>query len=64
MAMSFGSETWCLRESEIGILKSTEKAMIRAMCGAKLVEKWSSEELMQLHGVRETLDRLAKANQK
>ena len=35
VAMLYGSETWCLRESEIAIFKKTE----RAMCGAKLMEK-------------------------
>ena len=25
---------WCLREKEMGILRRTERAMVRAMCGA------------------------------
>ena len=33
--MLCGSEIQCLQENEIAILKRTEKAMIRAMCGAK-----------------------------
>ena len=36
--------------------------MIRAMCGVKLIEKRSSQELMDLLGLKETLDRLAKTN--
>ena len=36
------SETWCLRENEMEILR-TEKAMIRAMHGVKLIEKRSQE---------------------
>ena len=41
VAMLYGSEKWCLRESEIhvAIFKRTERAMVRAMCGAKLMEK-------------------------
>ena len=32
-AMLYGSETWCLRENEMAILRSTEKAMMRSMRG-------------------------------
>ena len=39
LAMLYGSETWCLRESEMGIFRRTERAMVRSMCGVKLVEK-------------------------
>ena len=37
--MLYGSETWCLRENEMAILRRTERAMVRTMCGAKLMEK-------------------------
>ena len=37
--MLYGSETWCLRENEMAILKRTKRAMVRAMRGAKLMEK-------------------------
>ena len=33
------SETWCLRESEIANLRRTERAMVRSMCGVKLVDR-------------------------
>ena len=42
-AMSYGSETWCLRENEMAILRRTERAMVRAMCGAKLMENVISD---------------------
>ena len=45
VAMLYGSETWCLRENEIAILRMTERAMVRAMCGAKLMEKKRTEDL-------------------
>ena len=53
--MLYGSETVCLRESKMAILR-TEKAMIRAMSGVKLIEKKKSQKLMSL---LDTLDGLA-----
>ena len=61
MAMLYGSETWCLRENEIAILRRTERAMVRAMCGAKL-EKKKTEDLMQMLGLKKTVVQMAKAN--
>ena len=61
-AMLYGSETWCLRENEMAILRRTEKAMMRAMCGVKIIEKRRSQELMSLLGLKDTLDGLARAS--
>ena len=36
-AMLHGSETWCLRENEMEILRRTEKAIMRAMCIVKMI---------------------------
>ena len=58
--MSYGSEAWCLREKEMAILR-TERAMIRAMRGVKLLDRRNSEELMDMLGIKESLDRMAKA---
>ena len=60
-AMLCGSETWCLRDSEMAILR-TERAMVRSMCGVKLVDRKDMEDLMEILGLKETLDRMAKAN--
>ena len=60
--MLYGSETWCFRESEMAILRRTERAMVRLMCGVKLVDRKKMEELMEMLGLKETLDRMAKAN--
>ena len=49
-AMLYGSETWCLMENEIAILRRAERAMVRAMCGAKLMEKKRTEDLMEMLG--------------
>ena len=60
-AMLYGSETLCLRENEMAILRRTEKAMMRAMCGVKLIEK-RSQGLMSLLGLKDTMDGLASAS--
>ena len=61
-AMLYGSETWCLKESEMGILRRTERAMVRSMCRVKLVDRKNMEELMKMLGLKETLDRMAQTN--
>ena len=61
-AMHYGSETWCLRENEMAILKRTERAMMRSMCGVKLVDRKKMEKLMEMLSLKETFDRIAKAN--
>ena len=61
-AMLYRSETWYLRENAMAILRRTEKAMMRAMCGAKIIEKKRSQELMSLLSLRDTLDGLARAS--
>ena len=61
-AMFYGSETWCLREIDMAVLRRTERAMVRSMCGVKLVDSKKMEELMEMLGLKETLDRMAKAN--
>ena len=62
LAMLYGSETWCLRENEMAILRRTERAMVRAMCGAKLMEKKRPKDLMEMLGLKETVVQMAKAN--
>ena len=61
-AMLYRSEAWCLREKEMAILRRTERAMIRATCGAKLLDRRNSEELMDMLGIKKSLDRMAKAS--
>ena len=50
--MLYGSETWCLQENKMVILKRTENAAIRAMYGVKLSEKRSSQDLINLLGLQ------------
>ena len=61
-AILYGSETWCLRENEMAILRKTERAMVRAMCGAKLMEKKRTEDLMEMLGLKEMVVQMAKEN--
>ena len=61
-AMLCGSETWCLRENEMMIVRRTEGAMVRSMCGVKLVDGKNTEDPMKMLGLRETLDKTAQAN--
>ena len=51
-----------MREKEIAILSRTDRAMIRVMCGVKLLDQRNSEELMDMLGIKESLDRMAKAS--
>ena len=46
----------------MAILRRTERAMIRAMCGVKLLDRRNSDELMDMLGIKESLDRMAKAS--
>ena len=61
-AMRYGSETWSLRENEMAILRRTEKAIMRAICGIEMIEKRRSQELTSLLGLKDTLDELARAS--
>ena len=60
--MLFGSDAWCLKESEMGILRGNERPMMRATCGVQLNDKKRSTELMFMLGLNETIDQLAMAN--
>ena len=51
-AMLYGSETWCLGQNEAGMLQRTERAMMRSMCGVKLMDKKSTNGLMQDVGLQ------------
>ena len=44
------------------VILRTERAMVRAMCGAKLMEKKRTEDLMEMLGLKETAVQMAKAN--
>ena len=60
-AILYGSEAWCREENEKAILR-TERAMVRGICGRKVVDRKTTEEQMDLLGLRETIDRLTIVN--
>ena len=60
--MLYGSESWCLRENEMAVLRRTERAMVRAMSGVKLMEKKRTEDLMDILGLKETVVQMSKAS--
>ena len=45
-----------LKENEKAILRRTERAMVRAMCGQKAVDRKTSEEQMDMLGLRKTVN--------
>ena len=61
-AMLHRSKMWCLRENEGAILRIAERSMVRAMCGVKLVDKRNTLELIDILGLKEAEDKLARAN--
>ena len=46
----------------MAILRRTERAMVRVMCGAKRMEKKRTEDLMEMLGLKEAAVQTAKAN--
>ena len=46
----------------MAILRRTERATVRSMCGVKLADRKKMEDRMEMLGLKETLDRMAKAN--
>ena len=45
----------------MAILRRTKRAMVRATCGAKLMEKKRTEDLVEMLGLKETVVQMAKA---
>ena len=46
----------------MAILRRTKRAMVRAVGGAKLIEKKRTEDLMEMLGLKETAVQMAKAS--
>ena len=46
----------------MAVLRRTERAMVREMCGAKQMEKKRTEDLMKMLGLKKTVVQMAKAN--
>ena len=54
--------SWCLKENEMGVLRRTERSIVRAMCGVQLKDRKRSTELTYMLDLKETIDQLAMAN--
>ena len=61
-AMLYGSEAWCLKEGETGILRRFERSMVSAMYGVELKEIKRYIDLMFMLGLSETMDQFAMAS--
>ena len=61
-AILYGSDAWYLKENEKAILLRTGRAIVRAMCGQKVVDRKTTKEQMDMLGLQETIDRLVTAN--
>jgi len=46
--MLYVSETWCLRENEMAILRRTERSVVRTMCGVMLKDRKNTKELVDI----------------
>ena len=55
-AILYGFEAWCMKESEMWILRRTERSMVRAMCGVLIKDGKRSKDLMLMLGLNETMD--------
>ena len=60
--MLYGSETWCLRENEVTILRRAVRSMVRTICSIKLVDKKNTRKLMNMLGLKEAADKLVSIN--
>ena len=56
-AILYKSETWCSREREVVLLKRIERAMMKAMCRVKLIDRKNTKELMQMLVVAVPIER-------
>ena len=54
-AMVYGSETWALKKEDEGVLQRAERAMVRIMCGVRLLERRKSMELLSLLGIEDDI---------
>ena len=51
-----------LRENEVAILRRAERSMVRAMCSVKFVDKKNAIELIDMLGLNEAANKLARVN--
>jgi hypothetical protein len=54
-SMVYDGETWVMRKYEESVLQRAERTMLRMMCGVKLKDKKSRNELMSILGLNEDI---------
>ena len=59
-AILYGSEAWCLKESEMGILQGTERSIVRVMCVVQLNDRKRSTDLIFMLGLKEDIGQLVR----
>ena len=59
LAILFRSEVWCMKETEFGILRMSERYMLRTMCGVQLKDRKRTRDLLLTLGLNDTMDQLA-----
>ena len=60
--MLYVSETWCLREKNLAISRRTKRAMVREICGVKMMDRKNNDELLHMLELDETMGEMSKAN--
>ena len=50
------SETWCLMESEIGVVRRTVRSTVRAICSLQLNDRIKAYDLVLISGWSDTVD--------
>ena len=60
-SVMYERETWRLTEDKMVTMRRTERAITRAICGIKLIDKRNSKKGINILGIEETLDKLLKA---
>ena len=60
--MLYGCKTWCFSENEVAILRRPKRSMAKTVCGIKLKDKINRNKLMDMLGLKEAADKLARVN--
>ena len=50
-AILYKSEAWCLKENEKAVFRRTERAVVKAICGQKVVDRKTTKEQMDMLGM-------------
>ena len=61
-ATLYGSKTWCLKEGVVvgALTKNSKKAMMKRFYGVKLIDRKTTNELIQMLGVTVYIERMVK----